>query len=258
MYKDLFSNNGLDSPIIKYVKALLVVLGTIGIFFVGQIVGIVLLVIPLNLMGFNGVVLEDMFENNTVVQFLSILAIEAVTVGLFYLLYRFRNKNLFKSVALNKIPKLSNFGMAIVAYGLYFVAFLVVVIFVSELIPSVNVDQEQQLGFKNTVGIDKLLVFVSLVILPAIAEEIVFRGVLFQKLKQLISLKPAVLLTSVVFGLAHLEFFSNGPLNWVAAIDTFIFSIFLIGLVIQTKSLWSSIFLHAIKNTIAFVVLFII
>ncbi len=67
----------------------------------------------------------------------------------------------------------------------------------------------------------------------------------------------AAFVQALFFGAAHLEIIGDNPLNWIAAIDTFVLSIFLIGILHRTKSLWSAILLHAIKNTVAFVFLFI-
>jgi membrane protease YdiL (CAAX protease family) len=61
-----------------------------------------------------------------------------------------------------------------------------------------------------------------------------------------------------VFGLPHLAQGGDaGPL-WIAFIDTFILSMVLVWLREQTGNLWAGIVLHAIKNGIAFVSLFIL
>jgi membrane protease YdiL (CAAX protease family) len=59
-----------------------------------------------------------------------------------------------------------------------------------------------------------------------------------------------------LFGVAHLQFGSGAPLLWVAALDTFTLSIVLCYLREKTGSVWAGVFLHAIKNAIAFVALF--
>jgi len=50
---------------------------------------------------------------------------------------------------------------------------------------------------------------------------------------------------------------SGQPLLWVAGIDTFILSLVLIYLREKTDSLYASIGLHMLKNTIAFLGLFV-
>ena len=57
---------------------------------------------------------------------------------------------------------------------------------------------------------------------------------------------------------AHLaEGGAAGPL-WIGFIDTFILSLVLCYLRVKTGSLWAGITLHALKNGIAFVALFVI
>jgi membrane protease YdiL (CAAX protease family) len=63
--------------------------------------------------------------------------------------------------------------------------------------------------------------------LPPLGEEILVRGYLFSGLRMVWRFLPAVIVTSLLFGAAHLEFGGGGPLVWAAAIDTFILSVVL-------------------------------
>jgi membrane protease YdiL (CAAX protease family) len=69
---------------------------------------------------------------------------------------------------------------------------------------------------------------------------------------------PAVILTSLIFASAHLPEGGAAGLLYIAALDTFILSLVLIYLREKTGGLWASITLHAIKNGIAFVALFVL
>jgi hypothetical protein len=60
----------------------------------------------------------------------------------------------------------------------------------------------------------------------------------------------AAVVSSLLFGLVH------GQLN--VAIDTAIMGWFSAQLVITTKSIWPSIALHALKNSIAFVLVYLV
>ncbi len=102
------------------------------------------------------------------------------------------------------------------------------------------------------------LTFISLVILPPLAEEIMVRGFLYSTLKKAMRPIGAVILTSALFAAAHLpEGGAAGPL-YIAALDTFILSLVLIYLREKTGGLWASITLHASKNGIAFLLLFVL
>jgi membrane protease YdiL (CAAX protease family) len=259
MSSDSSSNKIVGSSLsVRSAKSSLIILGTVGIFFVSQIIGIVFLYSLLSLLGYGSDEIESLFTEKPAIQFLGILLISSITLGILWFLHHARKLDFLKLVSISRKPKLSDLGKAVLTYVGYFITLIVVVGIVSWLIPAIDVDQMQQIGFENTTGLGLVFVFLTLVIVPPIMEEIIFRGFLFQRLRDLIRFWPAAFLTSVVFALAHTEFLGDNPLNWIAAIDTFILSFFLIYLLQKTGSLWASIFLHGIKNFIAFVVLFII
>jgi membrane protease YdiL (CAAX protease family) len=83
------------------------------------------------------------------------------------------------------------------------------------------------------------------------------RGFLYSTLKKALPTAGAVILTSLLFAGAHLpEGGAAGPL-YIAALDTFVLSLILIYLREKTGSLWASITLHACKNGVAFLALFV-
>jgi hypothetical protein len=83
------------------------------------------------------------------------------------------------------------------------------------------------------------------------------RGFLYSSLKKALPVVWAVVLTSGIFAIAHLSGGgATGPL-YIAALDTFVLSLVLIYLREKTGGLWASITLHAIKNGIAFMALFV-
>jgi membrane protease YdiL (CAAX protease family) len=240
------------------IKAFAVIIGTIGLFFFGQIMGVVLIFSLLSLFGYSTDDIDRLISDNAGFQFLAIFFIQFITIGILYWLHRQRKINFLKYIKLNKKPTPKDVGLTLLVYVVYFVTLIVSVGIISSLIPSLDVEQAQQLGFDDVTGISLIFVFLTFVVLAPVAEEIIFRGFLFRKLKGYLSLWPAVIITSFIFAVAHTEFFGDNPLNFIAAIDTFILSLFLIYLLQKTGSLWAPIFLHATKNCIAFVVLFII
>lgn len=68
----------------------------------------------------------------------------------------------------------------------------------------------------------------------------------------------AAVITSGVFALAHLQFGNGLPLVWAAAIDTFVLSLVLVYLRDRRGSLTAPIILHMLKNSVAFVLLFVL
>lgn len=120
----------------------------------------------------------------------------------------------------------------------------------ANLLPGFDANQAQDVGFKNlSASGDLIIAFVALVILPPIAEELLFRGYLFGKLRRENGFWVSTIITSVLFGLVHMQ--------WNVGIDTFVLSIFLCILREKTGSIWTSMLLHATKNGIAYFFLFI-
>ena len=198
---------------------------------------------------------QDVWLQNPWVTFVYIIVAEALTLVILYKFMKAR-KVTFKALGLNK-PKAAFIGYTLGAYALYFVVYIVSIIVAKAVMPGLNLDQKQELGFSDTTrGVSLLPVFISLVILPPITEEIVVRGFLFMGLRSKWAFLPAAVLTSLLFAAAHLGEGGGGGLLWVAGIDTFILSLVLCFLREKTGSLWPGIGVHMIKNGIAFVVLY--
>ena len=87
--------------------------------------------------------------------------------------------------------------------------------------------------------------------LPPIGEETLMRGYLYSGLRSRLHFWPALLITSLLFGVAHLSTGVSGPL-WAAAVDTFILSAVLVYLREKTGALYAPIMLHGLNNLVAF------
>jgi membrane protease YdiL (CAAX protease family) len=196
-------------------------------------------------------------NDSVAAQFAYILVAETLAVGAIYWFLKRRGLGL-SAIGLRR-PKVSDPIFGLIALPAYFFIFLVVVGIVSHYAPGLNINQQQQIGFNNVHGALQLtLTFISLVVLPPLAEEIMMRGFLYSSLRKALRVVPAALITSGLFALAHLpEGGSAGPL-YIAAIDTFVLSLVLVYLREKTGGLWASITLHALKNLVAFIALFVI
>ena len=198
---------------------------------------------------------NDWLNNSTGAEFIYVVIAETIVISAVLIFMKFY-KTPFRVIGLRK-PKWSDpvWGFAMVVP--YFIVFGLVFAVLGYLVPSLNINQKQQLGFNNVHGGGAILMaFISLVVLPPIAEEIMVRGFLYSSFKKAIPVLWAVLATSVVFALPHVFEGGSGGLLYVAGIDTFILSLFLIYLREATGGLWASMTLHAIKNGVAFMALF--
>ena len=118
------------------------------------------------------------------------------------------------------------------------------------MFPQVTWEQAQEVGYKNLYQLgDFILAFICLVVLAPVCEEIVFRGWLYGKLRFRMPALPAILITSVLFGIMH------GQLN--VGVTVFAMSLGMCVMRELTGTIWSGMLLHMIKNGIAFYFLFI-
>lgn len=229
---------------------------TLALYFGSQIVAALMLGLYGGALGWDDQQLSNAFER-PLGQFVYILVVEALSLGLLYFFMR-RRSTAWKKIGWVK-PRLRDIGYALTGFAIYFVLYaLIVTQLVSDLLPQIDTDQKQELGFDvGIAGPELIFVFISLVILPPLVEEIMVRGFLFTGLKNKLPILWAALVTSFVFAAAHLQWGSDKPLLWTAAIDTFVLSLVLIGLRQKTGSLWAGIGLHFIKNGLAFMAIYI-
>lgn len=149
--------------------------------------------------------------------------------------------------------QLKDVYMPVLILPLYFAASAVTLSILGSVLPFINLDQAQDVGFSadNLNGVVAyVLAFIALVILAPVAEELLFRGYLFGKVRVLLGAVTAALITSVTFGLAHGQ--------WNVGIDTFVLSLFLCGLRQYTGAIWASMILHGLKNLLAYTLLFLL
>ncbi len=196
-------------------------------------------------------------NNSVVAQFVYVALDEALTVASLVWFIRWR-KGSIAALGLAK-AKYQDILYALAGLAIYFPVYIVAITILSRLIPSLNVNQQQALGFSQaTTGWPLVLVFISLVILPAIVEEILFRGFLFSGLKRALPVVWAAIITSAIFASPHLLESTGGGALWVAGVDTFILSLVLCWLRGKTGRLYAGMGLHGLKNFIAFAALFLI
>lgn len=236
---------------------LAVISTTIILYFVAQFVAsFALLGVHYLLGGTGGASFETWVESGPFPQFIYVLFTDGIIMGVIYGMLRYKKAS-FKTIGLKK-PRLSDFGWAFATFLVYLVTLVTITALAKLLVPSLNVDQEQQLGFESTKNaIDLIMIGISLVILPPLVEEILMRGFLYTGLKTKLPIWPSAIITSIIFAAAHLQLGSGAPPLWVGAIDTFILSLYLIYLREKTGGLASPIFLHMLKNGLAFSILFI-
>ncbi|MEP6710575.1 MAG: type II CAAX endopeptidase family protein [Candidatus Saccharibacteria bacterium] len=161
-----------------------------------------------------------------------------------------RHKTTKKDIGLTRLPSWMDIVLSPAGFVIYLLASAGLIALISVIVPHFNIDQAQDVGFQNLSDYYQyVLAFLTLVVIAPLAEEILFRGYLYGKLKKHIPFWVAMIVTSLLFGALHGQ--------WNVAIDTFALSIVMCSLREVTGSIWAGILLHMIKNGVAFYFLFI-
>ncbi len=138
--------------------------------------------------------------------------------------------------------------MGAVAY----VILTMIILAAASAIHGFNSQQAQSLGVGPvyTFG-SQLIVFVVLVIATPVFEELIFRGIIYGRLRRTkLPWWASALIVSALFGIAHWQ--------WNVGLDVFALSLVACVLREVTGSIWSGIILHILKNLVAFYFTFVV
>lgn len=94
--------------------------------------------------------------------------------------------------------------------------------------------------------ITPLVMFFIVGLLGPLAEEMLFRGMIYAKLRRAFSVWPAAVISAVLFGLFHA--------NWVQGVYAALFGIVLAYIYEKTQTVWGSCLLHVAFNSISYLV----
>jgi hypothetical protein len=94
-----------------------------------------------------------------------------------------------------------------------------------------------------------LMILLAGILVP-IAEELIFRGFLYNFLKERWGVWPGVFISALIFGIIHA--------NVIVGITAFLLGILLAVLYEYSRSLWTSILVHAINNSAKIALLYIL
>lgn len=216
-------------------------------YFTAQaiLVGIEWLLLKLN---FSLLSINQTIFSALISAFLYILTL-ALIIGIPWLI----NKHTTTSkndIGLKRLMSWTDILLAPAGMIVYLILSSLLILLATKIFPWFDVNQAQQTGFSQlSYRYEYIVAFMTLVVIAPVAEEVIFRGYLFGKLRKFVPFWVAAIVTSVLFGLAH------GA--WNIAIDVFALSMVSCVLRESTGNIWTSILIHMLKNGLAFYILFI-
>ena len=116
---------------------------------------------------------------------------------------------------------------------------------------SMMIRQSLFIGGQHFAWFDFAITFVSVAILAPFFEELYFRGLLHRWFRARWQMWPAIIASSVIFGLAHLD--SAG-----VAFSSFILGIVMALAYEKTGSLWISIAIHVFNNGLGIILVYLV
>ena len=163
-----------------------------------------------------------------------------------------------EELGLRGLPTWTDIGLAPAGFIVYLILAAGLVALFS-FFPWFDAEQVQDVGFNTYIaGFDRILAFLTLVVVAPIAEEIIFRGWLYgkmrakfiEKISDLSSMIVSIFLVSLLFGIVHMQ--------WNVGVNVFAMSVVLCGLREITGTIYAGILLHMLKNGVAFYLLYVL
>jgi membrane protease YdiL (CAAX protease family) len=227
----------------KWVDLFWILLGT-GVIF---ILGLFIYMAFLGRKGFNP---QELLQPTMELSLVS-AALEAVAlIGGVYLLGIRRRKQSWKAVGLRPAKRhWLLIATIITLIAVPFISIITILLFLVLKMPMVN----PQLEFLLPEGFTQLGAWGMLIlagILAPFGEELLFRGVFYPLLRDKWGVWPAVLLSSLIFGIIH------GDIT--VGLTAFLLGIILALIYEYSRSLWTSILVHAINNSAKIALLYLL
>ena len=151
-------------------------------------------------------------------------------------------------LGLKDLITFSDIGLAIDGFFGY-LAFSAILTALFSVFPWFNLTENQPLLYSTLISpLNKVFAAIALVVVGPILEEVIYRGLIYGKLRKKHSLITSILIVSILFGFLHGQ--------WNVGVDVFALSVVACLMRETTGTIYAGIILHILKNTIAFYFLF--
>ena len=196
----------------------------------------------------NGLSIQDIYPEIKFLFEIILLIIQLILVFILFILfpiiwYYFINEYDLKKIFLILKLKKDNLNYSILwSFITVIIAFITIAIigFIFQILGFDLSDSSNIIDLEKYFSLPTILI---LIIIQPIGEEIFFRGFLLDKFNNLLGQNSAIIITSLLFGIAHLSYGNIYP-----AILTSFIGLILGLLVIRTNNLYSAIIAHVIFN----------
>lgn len=242
------SKSSFSSKIVKLLKSgsdlvYLPILAIITFYAAQFIVGVPMLII----LG------SDTLKTPLIATIFSVLV---YVLSFIFLLFTFRHIKPLKTpvtrneFGLNNLVTFSDIGLALAGFFGY-LAFSAILTALFSVFSWFNLTETQPLLYSTLISPSgKILAALALVVAGPILEEVIYRGLIYGKLRKNHSLITSILTVSILFGFLHGQ--------WNVGVDVFALSVVACLMRETTGTIYAGIILHILKNTIAFYMLFIV
>lgn len=242
------SKSSFSSKIVKLLKSgsdlvYLPILAIITFYAAQFIVGVPMLII----LG------SDTLKTPLIATIFSVLV---YVLSFIFLLFTFKHIKPLKTpvtrneFGLNNLVTFSDIGLALAGFFGY-LAFSAILTALFSVFSWFNLTETQPLLYSTLISPSgKILAALALVVAGPILEEVIYRGLIYGKLRKNHSLITSILTVSILFGFLHGQ--------WNVGVDVFALSVVACLMRETTGTIYAGIILHILKNAIAFYMLFII
>jgi len=190
---------------------------------------------------------EGMELTEPVVLLSSIITV-LIFIGTPLLWYLFVNKFSIKEMLHHLKLRAERIDAAFL-WGMVVAAVMIAIMIVlGALLYGAGVNQEDLSNIEDIAGNIPIVSMLLIIIFQSIAEEIFFRGFLFEKIESIAGGIMAIFITAILFGLAHMSYGKIYPV-----IMPIMMGIFLGFVVFKTKNLYSAITAHMLFNLTSFI-----
>lgn len=178
-----------------------------------------------------------------------LLTSSITTIVLFILIYKLRKKNISEELLFKATNKLNYLialllGVSVWIFNTGFVSLLSE----GELFKNSFKALEESLAF---VGGNNIILSILVVgIVAPFAEELLFRGIIYNKLIKSISIRGTIIIQGILFGAYHM--------NLVQGLYASLLGIVFGYVTFKTKSIWPAIIMHMVNNTVSVTVPYIL